>query len=79
MRRSPTREPRASDYAAHAAACKAQGYQAYKIHPYYFWDPVTRKPDPGRPSHVAQDLKVCCAVRERVGDDMALMYDPWGT
>jgi L-alanine-DL-glutamate epimerase-like enolase superfamily enzyme len=67
------------DYAEHAAACKAQGYKAYKIHPYYFWDPVKKKPDPGRPSHVEQDIEVCRAVRDRVGDDMALMYDPWGT
>jgi L-alanine-DL-glutamate epimerase-like enolase superfamily enzyme len=66
-------------YAEHAAACKAQGYRAYKIHPYYFWDPETGKPDPGRPSHVEWDIRACRAVRERVGDDMVLMYDPWGT
>lgn len=67
------------DYAEHAAECKAQGYKAYKIHPYYFWDPVTKQPDPGRPSHIDQDLEVCRAVRDKVGDDMVLMYDPWGT
>ena len=66
-------------YAEHAAHCLAKGYKAYKIHPYYFWDPVTKQPDPGRPSHVEQDLEVCRAVRDRVGKDMVLMYDPWGT
>ena len=66
-------------YAEHAAACREQGYRAYKIHPYYFWDPATGRPDPGRPSHVEWDLRLCRAVRERVGDAMVLMYDPWGT
>jgi L-alanine-DL-glutamate epimerase-like enolase superfamily enzyme len=67
------------DYADHAAACRAQGYRHYKIHPYYFWDPVRQEADPGRPSHIEQDLEVCRAVRARVGDDMILSYDPWGT
>jgi len=66
-------------YAQHALDCKAKGYKAYKIHPYYFWDPETGKPDPGRPSHVDWDIDCCEAVREAVGDDMVLMYDPWGT
>jgi L-alanine-DL-glutamate epimerase-like enolase superfamily enzyme len=67
------------NYAAHALACKQQGYLGYKIHPYYFWDPATQQPCPGRPSHIAWDLRACHAVREAVGDDMVLMYDPWGT
>jgi L-alanine-DL-glutamate epimerase-like enolase superfamily enzyme len=67
------------DYAAHAAECLRRGYRAYKIHPYYFWDPVTRQAVPGRPSHVEQDIAVCRAVRDRVGHEMVLMYDPWGT
>ena len=66
-------------YAQHALACKQQGYTHYKIHPYYFWNPVTKQPDPGRPSHIAQDIEVCRAVREAVGDDMVLSFDPWGT
>ncbi len=66
-------------YAEHAAACQARGYRAYKIHPYYFWDPRTGRPDPGRPSHIDDDIEVCRAVRERVGGSMVLMYDPWGT
>jgi L-alanine-DL-glutamate epimerase-like enolase superfamily enzyme len=66
-------------YAEHAAACKRQGYRAYKIHPYYFWDPVTEQPDPGRPSHIEWDIRACRQVRAAVGDDMVLMFDPWGT
>jgi L-alanine-DL-glutamate epimerase-like enolase superfamily enzyme len=67
------------DYARHALQCKQQGYRHYKIHPYYFWDPLTQTPDPGRPSHIAQDIEVCQAVRAAVGDDMVLSFDPWGT
>ena len=67
------------EYGAHAAECKAEGYPHYKIHPYYFWDPVKKQPDPGRPSHIDQDIEVCRAVRDRVGDDMVLSFDPWGT
>ena len=66
-------------YAQHALECKEQGYKAYKIHPFYFWDPVTKKTDPGRPSHVDYDIAACRLVRQAVGDDMVLMYDPWGT
>ncbi len=66
-------------YADHAVACRQQGYQAYKVHPYYFWDPQTRAAVPGRPSHVAWDIACCRAVREAVGEEMVLMYDPWGT
>ncbi|HZO30453.1 MAG TPA: enolase C-terminal domain-like protein [Chloroflexota bacterium] len=67
------------NYAEHALACKRQGYKAYKIHPYYFWDPAAQQAVPGRPSHVEWDIRACRAVREAVGDDMVLMYDPWGT
>lgn len=67
------------EYAQHALDCKRRGYTHYKIHPYYFWDPVTKQPDPGRPSHIKQDIEVCYAVREAVGDDMVLSFDPWGT
>lgn len=67
------------DYAEHAAACKAEGYTHYKIHPYYFWDPVAKTSDPGRPSHIAQDIEICRAIRDRVGPDMVLSFDPWGT
>jgi len=66
-------------YAEHALQCKRQGYLAYKIHPHYFWDPATRQPTPGRPSNVAADIETCRLVREAVGPDYLLMYDPWGT
>ena len=67
------------EYAQHALECKQHGYTHYKIHPYYFYDPVKQTPDPGRPSHTAQDIDVCRAVRKAVGDDMVLSFDPWGT
>ncbi|MGI5916024.1 MAG: enolase C-terminal domain-like protein [Anaerolineae bacterium] len=67
------------EYAEHAAECARRGYKAYKIHPYYFWDPETGRRAPGRPSHIEHDIEICRAVRERVGDDMVLMFDPWGT
>jgi len=66
-------------YAEHALTCKREGYLAYKIHPHYFWDPATRQPTPGRPSNVDWDIRTCRAVREAVGRDYVLMYDPWGT
>jgi L-alanine-DL-glutamate epimerase-like enolase superfamily enzyme len=66
-------------YAQHALECKQKGYRAYKIHPYYFWDPDTKKRDPGRPSHTEHDIVACRLIREAVGDDMVLMFDPWGT
>jgi L-alanine-DL-glutamate epimerase-like enolase superfamily enzyme len=66
-------------YAEHALACKRGGYLGYKIHPHYFWDPATRQPTPGRPSNVAADIETCRLVREAVGPDYLLMYDPWGT
>lgn len=67
------------EYAAHALACKQEGYTHYKIHPYYFWDPDTGQPDRGRPSHIDWDIAACRAVREAVGPDMVLSFDPWGT
>lgn len=67
------------EYAQHALECKRLGYTHYKIHPYYFWDPVTKQPDPGRPSHIKEDIIVCRLIREAVGDDMVLSFDPWGT
>lgn len=66
-------------YAAHAQECQAAGYTHYKIHPYYFWDPATGQPTPGRPSHTAWDIEICRQVREAVGPDMVLSFDPWGT
>jgi L-alanine-DL-glutamate epimerase-like enolase superfamily enzyme len=66
------------DYAAHAVACRGAGYHAYKIHPSFAWDPATRQPTLPKPTNVDWDLDVCRAVRDAVGDDMVLMFDPWG-
>ena len=66
-------------YADHALECREEGYPAYKIHPHYFWDPETATPTPGRPSNVKADIETCRLVREAVGPDYVLMYDPWGT
>ncbi|HTU39512.1 MAG TPA: enolase C-terminal domain-like protein [Acidimicrobiales bacterium] len=67
------------DYAAHAVECQNQGYRAYKIHPYHYWNPATGAPALPRPSYVDWDLAACRAVRAAVGDEMVLMFDPWGT
>jgi L-alanine-DL-glutamate epimerase-like enolase superfamily enzyme len=67
------------DYAAHAVDCQRQGYRAYKIHPYHYWNPATGEPALPRPSYVDWDVAACRAVRTAVGDDMVLMFDPWGT
>ena len=66
-------------YAEHALQCKEEGYLAYKIHPHYFWNPDTGEPTPGRPSNIAADIETIRLVREAVGPDYVLMYDPWGT
>jgi len=70
---------RPDEYAAHALDCKQRGYLAYKIHNAIYWDPGTRQFAPPRPSHVEWDIETCRAVREAVGDEFVLMYDPWGT
>jgi L-alanine-DL-glutamate epimerase-like enolase superfamily enzyme len=64
-------------YAAHALACKKQGYKAYKIHAYVQWNPHTWQPAPLVPGFPKEDVAVCRAVREAVGDDMVLMLDPF--
>ena len=66
------------DYAAHAVKCKEAGYSAYKVHANIFWNPHTRQPAPGRPAFPKEDVEICAAVREAVGNDMVLMLDPWG-
>jgi L-alanine-DL-glutamate epimerase-like enolase superfamily enzyme len=68
-----------SVYADHALQCKVDGYMAYKIHPHYFWNPATGQSTPGRPSNIAADIETIHLVREAVGPDHVLMYDPWGT
>jgi len=66
-------------YADHALQCIKEGYIAYKIHPHYFWNPETGTPTPGRPSNIKADIETCRLVREAVGPDYVLMFDPWGT
>jgi L-alanine-DL-glutamate epimerase-like enolase superfamily enzyme len=65
-------------YAQHALACKKAGYKAYKVHANIYWDPTRQEAAPGRPAFPKEDVEVCRAVREAVGDDMVLMLDPWG-
>ncbi len=66
-------------YAEHAIACREEGYPGYKIHPHYFWNPATETPTSGRPSNIKADIETIRLVREAVGPDYVLMYDPWGT
>ncbi len=66
------------EYAAHTVDCRDRGYGAYKIHPYFAWDPATRQPTLPKPPPVDWDIEICRSVRDAVGDDMLLMFDPWG-
>jgi L-alanine-DL-glutamate epimerase-like enolase superfamily enzyme len=66
------------DYAQHAVECKKQGYTAYKVHAYICWNPHTWEPAPQLPGFPKEDIEVCKAVREAVGDHMVLMLDPFG-
>lgn len=65
-------------YAEHALSCKARGYTAYKVHANIYWDPVKQEPAPGKPAFPKEDVEICRAVRQAVGDEMVLMLDPWG-
>lgn len=51
----------ASAYGEEAARFKANGWAAYKVHP---------------PTRWREDIEVCRAVREAVGDDYTVMLDP---
>jgi L-alanine-DL-glutamate epimerase-like enolase superfamily enzyme len=53
--------PDIAAYVDQAQEFKANGWRAYKIHP---------------PRDPEQDIKVCVAVRQAVGDDFCLMLDP---
>ena len=66
-------------YAQHALECREAGYTAYKIHAYIFWDPYKWEPAPQQPGFPKEDIEVCKAVRESVGDTMRLMLDPYGS
>lgn len=65
-------------YAQHALDCKEAGYKAYKVHANIYWNPIKQEAAPGRPAFPKEDVEVCRAVREAVGDEMVLMLDPWG-
>lgn len=70
-----------SDYVAHAEAAQAAGYTGYKIHPYWRFNPVTRRastPDePGAfPEH---DVAIFREVRRQLGDSLVLMADNYMT
>lgn len=67
------------EYAAHALQCKAEGYRAYKIHPYYGMAQGRTEEAPQHRSWVDMDVAACRLIREAVGDDMVLMFDPYGT
>jgi len=65
-------------YVKQALECKKQGYKAYKVHAYIFFDPYKWEYGPQLPGFPEKDIEVCRAVREAVGDDMVLMLDPFG-
>jgi len=56
-------------YADFAEKCKERGYTAFKLHTWM--PPISWTPNP------KMDVAACRAIRERVGDDMALMLDCW--
>ncbi len=62
-------------FADHAEECVKNGYLAYKIHAYMYWDPFKEEPAPRSPAFPKQDVEVCEAVRDRVGNDIVLMLD----
>ena len=70
---------RPEEYAVHALQCKEQGYRAYKIHPYYGMAQGQTEAAPQHRSWVEMDIAACRLIREAVGDDMVLMFDPYGT
>jgi L-alanine-DL-glutamate epimerase-like enolase superfamily enzyme len=67
------------DYAEHALACKLRGYHGYKVHGYLGWDPVRceRIPLFSR-AFPEQDLDICRAIRNAVGNEFPLFHDPSG-
>ncbi len=56
-------------YADFAERCRERGYTAFKLHTWM--PPIPWAPDP------KMDVAACRAVRERVGDTMVLMLDPY--
>ena len=71
-------------YAKHALDCKKRGYRAYKVHAYLGQKKVLGQPHkwvraPQHPGNPVEEIEVCRAIREAVGDDMTLMLDPFGS
>ena len=60
------------EYAAHALACKRQGYTAYKVHAYIHWNPYTWEPGPQLPGYPEADVEVYLASL------LAMEPDTWG-
>src|SRR5690625_4378392 len=56
-------------FADFALYCQEQGFAGFKLHT---WAPMLS----GDPD-MRLDAAACTAVRDKVGDDMALMLDPW--
>ena len=65
-------------YAELARDCVARGYKAFKVHANICWDPHIPGPAPQLPGFPQEDIEICRAVRETVGDDIVLMLDPFG-
>ena len=65
-------------YAEHAQDCYDMGYRGYKIHPYRCINPATMQLAGRNTAFPDWDIKICRAVKERMGDRMKLMLDPDG-
>lgn len=65
-------------YSKLAQECVKEGYKAFKVHANICWNPQTRQPAPQLPGFPREDIEICRAVREAVGDDIVLMLDPFG-
>ena len=65
-------------YVELAQDCVKRGYKAFKVHANICWDPHNRGPAPQLPGFPKEDVEICRAVREAVGDDIVLMLDPFG-
>ena len=65
-------------YVELAKECVQRGYKAFKVHANICWNPHTQSPAPQLPGFPKEDVEICRAVREAVGDDIVLMLDPFG-